>query len=143
MSPIDELVRLTLEEVLLATEQALSRTDGHGLEVLLRALGQSFADHARYASLLLQRRTDATAAARIRAAFDDLTARAVAAGTVDPGVTTSDITALVWAMRGLAQAAADAASDSWPRFLHIHLAGLRTAAPPRPLPAPAEASSRE
>ncbi len=126
---IDELVRLALEEVLSATEQAMSRTDGSGLEHLLRALGQSFADHARYASLLLQRGTDAAAAARIRAAVDELTTRAVAAGTIDPGVTASDITALVSAMRGLAQAAGDAAPDTWQRFLDVHLAGLRTAAP--------------
>jgi AcrR family transcriptional regulator len=126
---IDELVRLALEEVLLAAEQAMSRTDGSGLEDLLRALGQSFADHAHYASLLLQRQTDATAGNRIRAAIDELTARAITAGTVNPGITTGDITALVWAMRGLAQAAGDAAPESWQRFLDIHLAGMRTATP--------------
>jgi hypothetical protein len=50
--------------------------------------------------------------------------------TIDPGVTASDITALVWAMRGLAQAAAgDAAPGTRQRFLDVHLAGLRTAAP--------------
>ena len=79
---IDELLRLALEEVMASTDQALARTDGHGLEELLRALGQSFADHARYASLLLQRRTDDDTARRMRAAIDELTARAIAAGTV-------------------------------------------------------------
>ena len=126
---IDELVRLALEQTMAATEQALLRTDGYGLEDLLRALSQSFADHARYASLLFQRPTDAAAGNRIRAAIDELTARAVAAGTVHPGVTTGDISALVWAMRGLAQAAGDAAPETWQRFLDIHLVGLRTAAP--------------
>lgn len=127
---IDELIRLALDEVLAATEQALARTGGHGLEDLLRAIGQSFADHARYASLLLQRsHTDAAAAARIRSAIDELTARAVAAGTVHPGVTTGDVMALVWAMRGLVQAG-DVAPEAWQRFLSIHLAGLRTGTPP-------------
>ena len=126
---IDELVRLALEQTMSAAEQALLRPDGCGLEDLLRALGQSFADHARYASLLFQRPTDAAAGNRIRAAIDELTARAVAAGTVHPGITTGDISALVWAMRGLAQAAGDAAPETWQRFLDIHLAGLRTAAP--------------
>ena len=55
---IDELLRLALEEILTATEWALARTDGYGLEEFLRALGQSFADHARYANLFLQRRTE-------------------------------------------------------------------------------------
>jgi AcrR family transcriptional regulator len=44
---IDELLRLALEEVMSATERALARTDGHGLEELLRALGRSFADQQR------------------------------------------------------------------------------------------------
>ena len=60
---IDELLRLALEEVLSATDRALARTDGHGLEEFLRALGQSFADHARYADLLLERRTTTRPAA--------------------------------------------------------------------------------
>jgi AcrR family transcriptional regulator len=38
---IDELLQLALEEILSSTERALARTDGYGLEGLLRALGQS------------------------------------------------------------------------------------------------------
>jgi AcrR family transcriptional regulator len=113
---IDELLRLALEEVLSSTDRALARTDGHGLEEFLRALGQSFADH------------DATSR-RIRAAVDELTARAIAAGTVNPGTTPGDILALVWGMRGLVQAAGEVAPGAWQRFLDIHLAGLRAAGP--------------
>ena len=65
-------------------EHALSRTDGHGLEELLRAFGRSFEDHARYADLLLERRPDASAARRIREAAAELTVRAVSAGAVAP-----------------------------------------------------------
>ena len=126
---IDELLRLALEEVLSSTDRALARTDGYGLEDLLRAFGQSFADHARYASLLLQRRTDDATARRIRQAVDELTARAAATGTVNPGTTTGDVLALVWAMRGLVQAAGEVAPGAWQRFLDIHLAGLRAAGP--------------
>jgi hypothetical protein len=122
---IDELLRLASEEVLCAAEQALARDDGRGLEELLGVIGQSFADHARYASLLLVRRRDTAAGRRIRSAIDELTRRAAAAGTVRQDVTSSDIMALVWAMRGLVQAAGDAAPAAWPRFLAIHLAGLR------------------
>jgi AcrR family transcriptional regulator len=126
---IDELLELVLAEILAATERALARPDGHGLEELLRALGQSFADHARYASLLLARHTDDATAHRIRAAIDELTARARAAGTVNPGVTAGDILVLIWAMRGLVQAAGQAAGQAWPRFLDIQLAGLRATGP--------------
>jgi AcrR family transcriptional regulator len=126
---IDELLRLALEQLLSSTERALARTDGHGLEDLLRALGQSFADHARYANLLLARHTDAATGHRIRAAIDELTARATAAGTVNPGITTGDVMALIWAMRGLVQAAGEVAPEAWQRFLDIQLAGMRAAGP--------------
>jgi len=126
---IDELLRLAMEEITAATDGALARTDGHGLEELLRALGQSFADHARYANLFLERPTDPAATRRIRAAIGELTARAAAAGTVDPGTTAADVMALIWAMRGLVQAG-EVAPQGWQRFLDIHLAGLRAA--PRP-----------
>ena len=126
---VDELLQLALEDVMAASERALARTDGRGLEELLRALGQSFADHARYANLLLQRQTSDATARRIRAAAEELTARAAAAGTVNPGTTTGDVLALIWAMRGLVQATGEAAPGAWPRFLDVHLAGLRAAGP--------------
>jgi AcrR family transcriptional regulator len=126
---IDELLRLALEEVLSSTDRALARPGGYGLEEFLRALGQSFADHARYADLFLQRRTDDATTRRIRAAVDELTVRAVAAGTVNPGITPGDVLALVWGMRGLVQAAGEVAPGAWQRFLDIHLAGLRAAGP--------------
>jgi AcrR family transcriptional regulator len=126
---IDELLRLALEDVLSAIGRALGRADGHGLEDLLRAFGQSFADHARYASLFLQRRTDPATADWIRAAVDELTARAIAAGTVNPDVTTGDVMALVWAMQGLVQTAGEIAPEAWQRLVDIHLAGMRAAGP--------------
>jgi AcrR family transcriptional regulator len=126
---IDELLRLAMADVLSAAERALARTDGHGLEELLRALGHSFADHARYASLLLQRPADTIATRRVRAAISELTARAAAAGTVHPGISASDIMALVLAMRGLAQAGGEVAPGAWQRFLDIHLAGMRATGP--------------
>ena len=126
---IDELLELALEEILSSTERALARADGYGLEELLRALGQSFADHARYASLLLARQTDDTTGHRIRAAIDELTARAIAAGTVNPGITAGDVMVLVLAMRGLVQAAGEVAPEAWQRFLDIQLAGMGATGP--------------
>jgi AcrR family transcriptional regulator len=128
---IDELLRLALADVMTVADRALARTDGSGLDELLRGVGQSLADHARYADLLLQRPTDPAASHRMRAAIDELTARARAAGTVNPGVTAGDIMALIWAMRGLIQTAGEQAPTPWQRFLDIHLAGLSAAASPR------------
>jgi AcrR family transcriptional regulator len=118
---LDELLRLATEDLTAAAEAALARPAGRGLEDLLRAFARSFAEHARYANLLLERRTDSPAARQIRAAIDELTARAAAAGTLAPGVTHADIMSLIWALRGLAQAS----PQSCPRFLDLHLTALR------------------
>jgi AcrR family transcriptional regulator len=127
---IDELLRLALEDIIMATEQAMARNDGHGLEQLLGAIGRSFAQHARYADLLLARHTDEAAARHIRAALEQLTARARAAGTMDPDVTFGDVMVLVWALRGLVQTTGTVAPACWQRFLAIHLAGLRSSGQP-------------
>jgi len=124
---IDELLRISTAEALAAADQALARQDGHGLEQLLRALGELFARHARYAHLLLQRRTDTAASRQIRSVIEELTRRALAAGTLSNDVTIPDVTALMSAMRGLIEATAEAAPDSWQRFLDIHLVGMRSA----------------
>src|SRR5215831_13143617 len=75
---IDELLRLATDELVATAEHALAGTDGHGLEELLRAFGQSFADHARYANLLLESPVDPRATQRLRDAVGELTARAAA-----------------------------------------------------------------
>jgi AcrR family transcriptional regulator len=126
---IDELLRISMDEALAAARQALACPGGEGLEWLLRGLGALFAGHARYAHLLLQRSTDGAAAREMRAAVEELTARALAAGTLNPGVTTGDVMALIWAMRGLTETAGGVAPEGWQRFLDIHLAGLRSAGP--------------
>jgi AcrR family transcriptional regulator len=130
---IDELLRLAMDDLTSAAEQALARTDGYGLHQLLRAFGRSFAEHARYATLLMEREPDAAATGRIRAAVSELTARAIAAGTVSAGITADDTLALASAMRGLVQTHGNLGPDAWQRFLDIHLAGLShaDAAPPR------------
>ena len=94
---IDELVRLSLCEALAEARQALACPGGDGLEQFLRGLGALFAAHAKYAHLLLERSADGAAAREIRAAVQELTSRALAAGTLNPDVTVGDVMALVWA----------------------------------------------
>jgi AcrR family transcriptional regulator len=123
---IDELLRLSMCEALTAARQAMACPGGDGLERLLRGLGALFAAHARYAHLLLERSAESAAAVEIRAAVEELTSRARAAGTLQPGVTVGDVMALIWAMRGLTETTSEVAPESWQRFLDIHLAGLRS-----------------
>jgi AcrR family transcriptional regulator len=122
---LDELVSLAMQQLLSDADDALARTDGYGLHELLRAFGRSFAEHARYANLMLQRQPDAIAARRLRAAVIELTSRAVSAGTISSGVTADDVMALISATRGLVHTAADVTPRTWQRFLDIHLAGMR------------------
>ena len=126
---IDELLRLSMCEALATARQALARPAGGGLEYLLRGLGALFAGHARYAHLLLQRSTGGAATLEMQAAAEELTARALAAGTVNPDVTVGDVMALIWAMRGLTETTGEVAPQTWQRFLDIHLAGLRAPGP--------------
>jgi hypothetical protein len=79
------------------------------------------------AHLLLQRHADTAASRQIRSVIEQLTRRALTAGTLSPEVTIADVTALTSAMRGLIEATAEAAPDSWQRFLDIQLAGMRSA----------------
>jgi AcrR family transcriptional regulator len=126
---IDELLRLSLAEGLEAARQALACPGGTGLEQFLRGLGAMFAAHARYAHLLLERSADSAATAQIRAAVEELTKRALAAGTLNACVTDADVMALIWAMRGLTEVTGGAAPGTWQRFLDIHLAGLSAPGP--------------
>ncbi|MGH3212087.1 MAG: TetR/AcrR family transcriptional regulator [Trebonia sp.] len=130
---IDELLRLAMEEILTAADRALARTDGYGLREFVRAIGQSLADHARYANLFLARRVSNPGDAamnRSRTAIAELTARAVTAGTIDPSSTVGDVMALIWSLRGLVQATEEDPAPDWQRFLDIHLAGLAATPPP-------------
>jgi AcrR family transcriptional regulator len=121
---IDELLRLALDDLLADANHALARTDGFGLHELLRAFGRSFAEHARYANLLLQRQPDAAAERAIRAATTELLKRAVAAGTVGRNITVADVTALASALRGLIHGGDEISPRTWQRFLDLHLAGM-------------------
>jgi AcrR family transcriptional regulator len=141
---IDELVRLSLREALDAAAGALACAGGDGLEQFLRDLGTLFAAHAKYAHLLLERSADGPIAREIRAAVQELTSRALAAGTLNPGVTVGDVMALVWGMRGLTETTGEVAPGTWQRFLDIHLAGLNTSPPvPRsPISRPSRTGDR-
>src|SRR5215472_9480247 len=90
---IDELVRLSQCEALAEATQALACPGGDGLEQFLRGLGALFAAHAKYAHLLLGRGADGTTAREIRAAVQELTGRALAAGALNPSVTVGDVMA--------------------------------------------------
>lgn len=147
---IDELVRLVIDDLVAAAEQALARGDGTGLEAVVHEIGKRFVDHRRYAGLMMPRGASDESSRRLRARLAELTDDARSAGTVNPDTTLGDILALIWSLRGLIQATSDIAPDAWMRHLDIHLAGLRSSSPlsttppitakqlARPAPGPAD-----
>jgi AcrR family transcriptional regulator len=122
---VDELVRLVVSDLVASGEKALARTDGTGLEMFLRALGKSFAEHRRYAGLVLGRTRSDCGASTVRRQIVELFDAAQQARAVGPDVRFGDVMALVWGMRGVVEASGDIAPDAWKRYLDVHLAGLR------------------
>ena len=54
---------------------------------------------------------------------------------MSPIITAWDVMALIWAMRGVAQASGEVAPTAWQRYLDIHLAGMRAEGPLSSVPA--------
>jgi AcrR family transcriptional regulator len=122
---VDELVRIILYDLVTAAREALARGDGTGLEVFLRTIGQSFAEHRGYADKLVGR-TKADCAALLHGLMVDLLDQAKEHGQIGPDVTIGDIRATTWAIRGIIETTGALAPRAWERHLDIHLAGLRT-----------------
>jgi len=126
-SLIDELVQLVTDELVGEGERALALDDGAGLEIFLRAIGRSLAEHRRWAGLLLARsKRGEFRAGVIRDQIAALFAGAQRAGTIGPGVELGDVMMLAWSMRGLIETCGDVAPEAWRRFLDIHLIALRS-----------------
>ena len=122
---VDELVTLVVSDLVTSGEEALARTDGTGLEMFLRALGESFADHRRYARLLLGQTRSDCGASTVRRQIVELFDAAHRARTIGPDVRFGDVMALVWGMRGVVESSGDVAPEAWKRYLDVHLVGLR------------------
>jgi len=134
---ISELVRLILDELILAAREALSRGDGSGLEIFLRALGRSFLEHRPYAVKLMDA-TGSDCAGTLRGLIADLHGQAQQHLLIAAHVTLADIMATAWALRGVLETTGAVAPHAWERHLDIHLAGLRSPSTPgiRPSIAP-------
>lgn len=133
---IDELVRVILDELITSAQAALARGDGSGLEIFLRALGRSLAEHRAYVDKLVGH-TRAECAQLLRSLIADLHAQARAHRRIGAAVTVGDIMATIWGLRGIVETTGSVAPHAWERHLDIHLAGLRSAAADdRPSPRP-------
>jgi AcrR family transcriptional regulator len=121
---VQELVRIIIDDLAGAAQKALARADGTGLEVFLRALGQSLAEHHGYSEKLVGA-NQADRAKQLYVSIAQLLAQAKRHSLISPDVTVADIRVLIWGLRGIVAATGSIAPRAWERHLDIHLAAMR------------------
>ncbi|WUH89818.1 TetR/AcrR family transcriptional regulator [Streptomyces sp. NBC_00433] len=121
---VEEIVGLMVREMVDQARRALTLSDGTGLEVFLRAMGQSLSDHRGYAVKAVGH-SKAAQVELLRDLITELLDQAREYGHVGPGVVLGDVMAIAWALRGIVETAGPIAPEAWQRHLDIQLAGLR------------------
>jgi AcrR family transcriptional regulator len=121
---VEEIVGLMLSELVDEAREALKLGDGTGLEVFLRAMGQSLSTHRGYAVKAVGH-SKASHVECLRDLITDLLVQAQEHGRVGPGIVLGDVMAVAWALRGIVETAGPVAPEAWQRHLDIQLAGLR------------------
>jgi AcrR family transcriptional regulator len=133
---IAELVRDVIDRMQSLAEEAAAHTDGTGLESFLAASSAYQAQHRGCLPRLWATDTDQESVERVRRSIAGLLQDAKAHGRVRRDVTPTDLTVLMWSVRGVIETTRDVAPDAWRRHLDILIAGLRPASEPllhRPL----------
>ncbi|MBV9484510.1 MAG: TetR/AcrR family transcriptional regulator [Frankiaceae bacterium] len=132
---ITELVRDMLEAMCRMAADATSAGDGRGLERYLETSSAYQAEHRGCLPRLWNIDAHQSAVQRLRRLVTALLDDAKRNGVVRPEVTNTDITMVMWSIRGVIETTADVAPDAWRRHLDVLIAGLRPA--DRPLRRPA------
>jgi AcrR family transcriptional regulator len=126
---LDALVRIMFDDLIAGAEKSLARGDGTGLEVYLRVLSQTLADHHGFSSRFVRSEVESVTQT-LEKLTEQLLAQAQEHGQISPSVTQTDLNILIWGLRGVVAAVGSVAPQAWERFLDVHLAGLRE----RPFP---------
>jgi AcrR family transcriptional regulator len=125
---LDTLTRLAHE----ATEQP----DGRGLEHFLESSSAYQAGHLGCLPRLWKAEPHSEALRRVRQVIAALLDDAKHHGRAREELTSTDLTMVMWSIRGVIETTRDVAPDAWRRHLDILVAGLRPASTPlthRPL----------
>ena len=133
---VDELVQTTLRHFVELAEQARTQPDGSGLEVFLRAASVLQADNRGCLPRLWAGSAagdEQVAAARRNIAA--LLVQAKAHGRVRQEITGTDVTVILWSLRGVIESSGATALTVWKRHLELIIAGLRPSAEPLRSPA--------
>ena len=132
---VNELVQTTLRRFVELAEQARAEPDGSGLEVFLRAASVLQADNRGCLPRLWAGSAGDEQVAAARRNIAALLAQAKAHGRVRQEVTGTDVTVILWSLRGVIESSGATALTVWKRHLELIIAGLRPS--PEPLRSPA------
>ena len=119
---VDTMSRLALE--------ATGQPDGRGLEYFLEASSAYQADHVGCLPRLWNTDTEHESIQRIRRMIASLLEEAKCHGRVRDEATSTDVTMVLWSIRGVIETTGSVAPDAWRRHLDILIAGLRPASEP-------------
>jgi AcrR family transcriptional regulator len=122
---IAELVRALLTEVVTDARQVLEYYDGQGLESFLYAAGAHLASQRGCLARVWWPSVAPDLVQEARGLIADLLGDAQRHGQIRSDVTATDITVILWSIRGVIETTHSVAPDGWRRHLGIVLAGLR------------------
>jgi AcrR family transcriptional regulator len=131
---IEALVSEVLEETIAMARQSAGRPDGMGLEHFLEATSSYQAEHLGCLPKLWN--TDHHLVKTARDLLAGLLSDAQAHGRVRSDLTSTDISLVMWSMRGVLETTRANAPEAWRRHLDLVIAGMRpadAALPHRPL----------
>jgi AcrR family transcriptional regulator len=121
---IDALVSEVLEATIAMAEDAAARPDGTGLEHFLQASSKYQAEHLGCLPKLWN--SDHHLVRSARELIADLLTDAQAHGRVRLDLTSTDISLVMWSIRGVLETTGSNAPEAWKRHLDLLVAGMRT-----------------
>jgi AcrR family transcriptional regulator len=125
------LVHDVMSTILGLAIQSADCPDGTGLEHFLEAASAYQAAHIGVLPRLWKAGSEHDSVDEIRRLVDALLADAQENGRVRADLTSTDLTIIMWSIRGVIETTRDVAPGAWRRHLDILIAGLRPA--PEPL----------
>lgn len=133
---IAELVRDVLETMCALAAEAAEAPEGRGLEQFLEASSAYQAEHRGCLSRLWNTSPTNELLVLVRQRIATMLSDAKRHGLVRDEVTSTDLTMVMWSIRGVIETTREVAPDAWRRHLSLLVAGLRPSPDPlshRPL----------
>jgi AcrR family transcriptional regulator len=129
---ISALVQDVLTTMLGIAQEGTERPGGTGLEYFLETASAYQAAHRGCLQRLWDAGTGHDLVQEVRSRIDAMLAEAKRHGRVRADITSTDVTIVLWAIRGIIETTQGGAPEAWQRHLDIFIAGLRPAADPLP-----------